>query len=192
MSKTAFMLPVLFVAAMLTAADAPAPAAMKADPVHSCVLFRIRHMGASWTWGRFNEISADLSVDEAKPEASSVSFTVKAESVDTGNAKRDQHLKGPDFLNARQFPDIAFRSTQVKAAGKDACDVTGDLTLHGVTKSVTVRVVKVGQGKGMKGGELFGYETAFAVKRSDYGMTNMVGPVGDEVQLTVEIECGKP
>ena len=178
---------------MLVAAATAAAATYDVDPVHSSVTFKIQHMGTSWTYGRFNDLAASLEYDAAKPEASSLSFTAKAESVDTGNAKRDQHLKGPDFFNAKEFPEIAFKSTKVTPSGKDAAEVTGDLTLHGVTKPVTAKVVKVGEGKTMKGGEMIGFEATFTVKRSDFGMANMVGPkgAGDEVYLTVAIEAHK-
>lgn len=184
--------PALFMAAICGPAGAAPPAApaWQVDAAHSSVTFRVMHMESSWTYGRFNELAAELAYDEGAPSASAISFTVKAESIDTGNAKRDQHLKGPDFLNARQFPEIAFRSRSVKVDGA-AAQVAGDLTLHGVTKPVTAAVRKVGSGKGRKGEALAGFEAAFTVKRSDFGMTHMVGPVGDEVAITVAIEASK-
>lgn len=194
--KRPWILPAAALAAALLLASppgwsAPDPSAYEADPVHSFVLFKARHLGASWAYGRFNELKASIQVDEAKPELSSVSFEVKAESVDTGVAKRDQHLRSPDFLNAKQFPAITFKSSKVVGAGKDAVEVTGDLTLHGVTKSITVKVEKVGAGKGMKGEELMGFETTFTIKRSEYGMTTMLGPVSDEITLTVAVESAR-
>ena len=160
------------------------------DTVHSFVLFRIKHLGTSWAFGRFNDFTVGLTTDGAGSLAG-VEFDVKTASVDTGQAKRDGHLKSPDFFNAEQFPDITFKSKSVKAAGEGAWDVSGDLTLHGETKPVTVKVTKVGAGKDMKGGEILGLEAAFTVKRSDYGMSNMVGPIGDEVAVTVAVEAAK-
>ncbi len=171
------------------ARSAPAETTWAGDTVHSSVLFRIKHLGVSWTMGRFNDFT--VSLKSADAGLSSVAFTVKTDSVDTGNAKRDQHVKSPDFFNAKQFGEITFRSTKVTGGDKDVAEVTGDLTLHGVTKPLTVQVSKVGSGKGMKGEELAGYQTSFTVKRSDFGMTNMVGPVGDEVALTVSVEAAK-
>ncbi len=185
--STKRILTALASALCLAAAAAP----YEGDTVHSFVLFKVKHMDASWSYGRFKDFTVSFQADEAKPELSSVAFEVKAESIDTGNEKRDQHLRSPDFLNAKQFPLITFRSTAVKPLGKDAVEVTGDLTLHGVTKPITVKVVKVGTGKNPKGGELMGLETVFTIKRSDFGMTNMVGPVGDEVTLTVAVEGAK-
>ena len=166
-------------------------ATYEGDTVHSFVLFKVKHMGASWTYGRFSDFTVSFQADEAKPELSSVAFEVKAESVTTGNEKRDQHLRSPDFFNAKEFPLITFKSTSVHTIDKDTVAVTGDLTLHGVTKPLTVKVVKVGSGKNMKGGELMGVETTFTLKRSDFGMNTPVGPDSDEVQLTVAVEGAK-
>ena len=170
----------------------PPPATRTGDTVHSFVLFRIGHLGISRSWGRFNDFTVTVKDGEGGALLSAVDFVVKAESVDTGNAKRDQHLRSPDFLNAKQFPEISFRSTSAKSLDADGVEVTGDLTLHGVTKPVIAKVVKVGAGKGMKGEDLLGLETTFAVRRSDFGMSNMVGPVGDEVLLTVAVEAARP
>ncbi len=160
------------------------------DAVHSAVVFRIKHMNTSHSWGRFNELTGTFALDEASPSQSHFEFQVKTGSVDTGNAKRDQHIKGPDFFNATQFPTISFKSTSV-AKGADGYDVTGELTLHGVTKPITVKIVPVGVGKGPTGGSIAGIDTSFTLKRSDFGMNKMVGPVGDDVWVNVSIEGGK-
>ncbi len=169
--------------------SAPDAATFAGDTVHSFVLFKIKHLGTSWIWGRFDDFTVSADAD-ASGDLKSVAFDVKTDSVDTGQPKRDQHLKSPDFLNAKQFADVVFKSTAVKAAG-DGWDVTGDLALHGVTKSITAHVAKVGAGKGMKGEDLLGLESTFVVKRSEFGMTNMIGPAGDEVTLTVAVEAAK-
>jgi len=185
---------VLSAAALLggrAAWSAPESATFDGDTVHSYVLFKIKHMGTSWSYGRFNDFTVSVGMDDAGAAIKSVAFDVKTASVDTGQPKRDGHLKSPDFFNAKQFEDIKFASTAVKAIDADNTEVTGDLTLHGVTKSITVKVVKVGAGKGMKGESLVGLESTFSLKRSDYGMSNMVGPVGDDVQITVAVEAAK-
>jgi polyisoprenoid-binding protein YceI len=188
-SAAAFAFAAAAVVGGTSALSAPDAAKFAGDTVHSHVLFKVKHLGTSWSWGRFNDFA--VSADVAGEDLKSVAFTVKTGSVDTGVGKRDQHLKSPDFLNATQFPEVSFKSTEVKTAGVDGWDVTGDLSLHGVTKPITVRVGKVGAGKGMKGEELIGLEATFNVKRSDYGMTNMVGPVGDDVTLIVAVEAAK-
>jgi polyisoprenoid-binding protein YceI len=175
------------------ARSAPESAAWTVDPVHSHVLFKIKHLGASWSWGRFGDFTAAVQTDDAGADLLGASFTVKTESIDTGNAKRDQHLRSPDFFNAKQFPEIAFKSTGVKAAGEGAWDVTGDLALHGETKPVNARVVRVGTGKTREGAPLAGYEATLTVKRSDFGMTygTDAGALGDEVHLTIAVEAAR-
>lgn len=174
---------------VLTIAGSLAHAAdtFKVDPVHAFVAFRIKHLDVSYSYGRFNNPTGTVTWDSADPTKSSINIEVKTDSVDTDNEKRDAHLKGPDFFDAKQFPTISFKSTAIKAAGENKFEVTGDLTLHGVTKSITINLDKTGE-KQTQMGYRAGWETMFKIKRSDYGMTNMVGPVGDEVDLVVSIE----
>lgn len=159
----------------------------KIDPVHSSILFSATHLGVSNLYGRFNDVSGTVTFDQADPSKSSVNLTIPIESVDTRVAKRDQQLKGPDFFNAKQFPVMTFKSTKVEGSG-DAYKVTGDFTLHGVTKPLTFEVKKGGEGKGEKGEIRGGGEARFTIKRSDYGMTFMQGPVGDEINVIVSLE----
>jgi polyisoprenoid-binding protein YceI len=159
----------------------------QADAVHSAVVFRVRHMNTSHAWGRFNDLSGAFTLDSADPSQCKFEFKVKAGSVDTGNAARDNHVKGPDFLNAVQFPTIAFKSTSVSKSGS-RYEVSGDLTLHGVTKPVTIQLTPTGTGKGPTGAAIAGIDAVFTVKRSEFGMTKMVGPVGDDVWLNVSVE----
>jgi len=160
------------------------------DPIHSTVLFKIKHLGASWTYGRFDSVEGGVDAAEDGTPPTAVRLVLKTDSVNTGNEKRDGHLKSPDFFSAKQFPEITFTSTAAKALDADTTEVTGDLTLHGVTKSVTAKVVRVGTGS-MQGKTVAGWETTFELKRSDFGMAKMVGPVGDDVTLTVAVEAGK-
>jgi polyisoprenoid-binding protein YceI len=160
------------------------------DTVHSSVVFRVKHMGASHAWGRFNNITGTFVLDESDPSKAQFDFQVKAASVDTGNAKRDTHLKSPDFFNAVQFPNISFKSKAV-AKADDGYDVTGDLTLHGVTKPIRVKVVPVGSGRGPMGAAIAGVDATFTIKQSEFGMTKMVGPLGDDVWVNVSIEGAK-
>ncbi len=107
--------------------------------------------------------------------------------MDTGNAKRDQHLKGPDFFNTVQFPTIGFVSSGAVKL-ETGYEVSGDLTLHGVTKPVKVRVIPTGTGKGPTGAAIAGIETTFTVSQKDFGMTKMAGAIGDDVLITVSVE----
>jgi polyisoprenoid-binding protein YceI len=119
-----------------------------------------------------------------------LTIEIDAASINTGNKKRDDHLKGPDFFNVKQFPKLTFKSTKVEKKG-DAYSVTGDLTIHGVTKSVTVDVKKTGMGKDPWGNERIGFTTNFTIKRSDYGITHMANGLSDEVQLMLSAEAIK-
>lgn len=175
--------------ALARASSAHAAETYKIDPIHSSVIFSATHLGAANFYGRFNDVSGTVVFDKGDPSKSSVHLEVKADSVDTNNEKRDQHLKSPDFFNAKQFPLITFKSTKVEPGGADgAFKISGDFTLHGVTKPITVDFKKVGEGKGMKGETRAGGETHFTIKRSDYGMKFMVGPVSDEVNIILSLE----
>ncbi len=140
------------------------------DPTHSFVTFRVKHMGMSYAYGRFNELSGSFLFNEVSPEGVTFDFKAKAESVDTGNAKRDQHLKGPDFFNVKEYPTITFKSTNVRRSGEKSFDVSGDLMLHGATRPVTFRLDWVGSGKDPWGGFRSGFDGSFVIKRSDFGM----------------------
>lgn len=159
------------------------------DPVHSSVVFRVGHLGVAVFWGRFNEVSGTFSHDAASPGASSFSFTVKTASVDTGNQQRDRHLQSADFFNAREYPEITFKSTRVTPAATNKLEVTGDLTLHGVTKPITAQIEILGAGETAQGYKS-GFEATFTIKRSDFGMTKYLenNAVGDEVRIIVAIE----
>ncbi len=159
----------------------------KVDPVHSMTVFRIKHL-VSYSYGRFNDLSGTFNIDTETPAKSSVELEVKIESVDTFNEKRDQHLKSPDFFNAKQFPVITFKSKAVKKINEDTYEVTGDLSLHGVTRPLTLKVQQTGAGKDPWGGYRIGFETTFTLKRSEFGITFMPDVVGDEVRMTVSIE----
>ena len=159
----------------------------KIDPVHSSVGFRIHHLGVTDVYGRFNEISGTVVFDKDNVAKNSVELSVPIESVDTHVAKRDQHLKSPDFFDAKQFSAMTFKSTKVEGSG-DTFKVTGDFTLHGVTKPLTVEFKKGGEGKGMQGEIRGGGETRFSIKRSDFGMNFMAAALGDEVNIVLSLE----
>ncbi|WZO99918.1 YceI family protein [Isosphaeraceae bacterium EP7] len=184
---------ILAVAALVVAAS-PVQAAepYKVDTVHSSVIFRVKHMNVSYAYGRFNEIVGTFDLDETNPAQSKLDIKVATASIDTASKAREGHLQGPDFFSAKQFPIISFKSTKVAKTSEGAFDVTGDLTLHGVTKPLTLKIEPSGTGKGMKGEKLAGFETTFSIKRSEFGMTNMTGAIGDDVRLIVSIEGNRP
>ena len=164
------------------------------DTAHSMILFRAKHNNVTYNYGRFNEFTGQIvmgATDGSGRSDSMVEFEIKAASVDTGNEKRDQHLRSSDFFSAKQFPVITFKSTEVsvKENERNMLEVTGDLELHGVKKSITVDVEITGRAKGKDGESLIGFESIFEIKRSEFGMTYGIGPVSDEIRLIVSIEA---
>jgi polyisoprenoid-binding protein YceI len=161
------------------------------DESHTSVIFGISHMGLSFTYGRFNKVAGEFTLDEADPSKSTFKITIDAASIDTGNAGRDKHLNSGDFLNTGEFPLITFESTKVatrEVEGKTVYDVTGNFTMHGVTKEVTIPLTLLGQGAGPRGDQRAGFLTDAKLLRSDYGMTGNIPAIGDEVAITISFE----
>jgi polyisoprenoid-binding protein YceI len=157
----------------------------KIDPVHSSVIFGIPHLGITYVYGRFNTLSGTLTLGDAN----AIQMTVDAASVDTNNEKRDKHLRSEDFFNVASHPEIAFESDAFTRKEGDVYAVSGDLTLHGVTQPVTVEARHIGSGKDPWGGYRTGFQATFRIRRSEYGMDQLLNSVGDEVELTVAIEA---
>lgn len=171
--------------------SAPAPAAAadtyQIDGGHSSVVFRVKHAGAAWFYGMFEGISGSLSVDEADPSKSTISIEIAAGSVDSNSEGRDEHILGPDFLSAKEFPTISFESSAVKDLGDGQLEVTGTLEFRGVKRPITAAVEHVGKGEFR--GQRTGYEARFSFQRSEFGSTYGVdGPLGDEVHMIVSVE----
>ena len=175
---------------VLSAASARAAAeTYKADPVHSTSVFRIKHANAAYFWGRFNEPAGTFTIDEADPTKSTFNVELTVNKVDTNNDKRNAHLKSPDFFNAAQYPTITFKSTSVKKGqGDNMLEVTGDLTMHGVKKSITVQVELTGKGEFPPTVKRAGVEANFVVKTSDFEIKGMPGALSDEVKVVVSLE----
>jgi polyisoprenoid-binding protein YceI len=159
------------------------------DSVHSSTVFRIKHLDTAFFYGRFNQTGGTITWDEANPSASKFDISIAADSVFTGNEMREKHLKGPDFFDVQQFPTIRFVSTSLTRTGDNAYDLAGELTLHGVTKPITVKLTKTGTGKNRQGAPLVGFEAMFDVRRSEFGMTYMLNGLSDEVNLMVGLEA---
>lgn len=165
----------------------PAADTFAVDGVHSSILFRCGHLGVSYQWGRFNSFTGEFVLDE-DPAKSHVSIEVEAASVDTGNGGRDDHLRGPDYFDAKQFPKMTFRSTAVAKGEGDAYAITGDLELHGVKKSITFDVQKVGEGDFDKFGYRAGFTGSFTIDRFDFGIESSGETLGHDVEMTFSIE----
>jgi len=159
------------------------------DPIHSTVLFRIKHLAISNVYGKFIDFKGTLIIDQEDPAKNSIEAYVAARSIDTDTPKRDDHLQSPDFLNVNKFPRVSFRSQSWKKIDQDIFEVTGDLTLHGVTRPLTVKLEQTGSGKDPWGGYRIGFETSFSIKRNDFKMGKMHDSVGGTVYITVSIEA---
>ncbi|MHA2620938.1 MAG: YceI family protein [bacterium JZ-2024 1] len=176
---------------LVGATRATQPETFRVDPVHTSVLFRIKHLGVAYFYGMFTAPEGSIVVDPADPTRSSVEIRIPTESLSTHETRRDDHLKSPDFFDAKQFPVMSFKSKSVKKIQENIFEVTGDFTLHGVKKTITLKVEQTGRGKGPRGEERIGFHTVFTIKRSDFGMTYMLGEnmLSDEVQITLSVEA---
>jgi polyisoprenoid-binding protein YceI len=160
------------------------------DSVHSAVMFRAKRMGIVYVYGRFNEFAGTLELTGEDVTSGKLTLDVKTASVDTGNQRRDDHLRSPDFLNAVQLPIMKFESTAVRSVAEGVFEVAGNLTLHGVTKPVTATVERVGSGTDPRAGKsLVGFEGKFTLKRSDFDIKFMVGPVSDEIDVHIALQA---
>lgn len=164
------------------------------DPDHSSVTFKIKHLAISTVPGRFSNFSGEFSYDPANVAASKASATIEAKSVSTEQKKRDDHLRGSDFFDVEKFPNIAFKTTSVEAAGSEAFKAHGDLTIHGVTKPVTLDVKFGGAAKDPWGKERAAFAATTQINRKDFGlswsktMDSGALVLGDTVDVALEIE----
>lgn len=160
------------------------------DSGHSTALFAVKHSDAARFYGRFNQIDGEFKIDAENPGNSEVRVVIPAASVDTNSDGRDQHLKGPDFFNAKEFPEIVFESTAVRAM-EGGFAIEGELTLVGTTRPVRAAAEFVGHAKNPRSGkDTTGYEVTMDFKRSEFGMDFMVGPMlGDEVKVILSVEA---
>lgn len=157
------------------------------DLVHSSVSFKARHLDISWIHGRFNDVSGKFSIDRENPAKSTFELTIKADSIDTANKARDEHLRQPDYFDTKQFPTITFKSTSTKPID-GGYEVTGNFTMHGTTKKVTL-VLKGGKEHEFKGVKRVAFSTELSLKRSDFGFDkSAIGPIGDEALIFIDCE----
>jgi len=168
----------------------------KIDPVHSAISFKVRHF-FSYVSGNFTKFDGTINVDPDHPDKSSVTATIDTASVDTKNERRDEDLRSADFFDVAKYPSITFKSKNVKQTGTDSGDIVGDLTMHGVTREVTLHVKFLGKGMGMGGKAVSGWQvTTEPIKRSDYGLVwskliQGTALVGEEVRISIDVEADK-
>lgn len=190
----------IFTAALALAATPLLAAAdtWTVDRAHSDVAFSIRHLVSNVS-GKFNDFSGTVNADAANPALSSVEFTIQATSIDTGNENRDKHLRSADFFEVDKYPTITFKSTSIKPTKtKNLYNVTGTLTMKGVSKTVTLPVEFLGTVKDPGGNEKAGFSTQITLNRKDYGITwnkaldNGGALLGDDVKVQINLEMSHP
>jgi polyisoprenoid-binding protein YceI len=169
-----------------------APVSYKIDPAHTAVAFIVNHVGFSNVIGRFDTVGGDVTFDKDAVEKSVVNVTIDTTSVDTNHAKRDEHLRSPDFFNAKEFPKMTFKSTKIEKTGDKTGKLHGDLTMLGVTKPVVLDVTfnKDGVSPASKL-ETAGFSARGTVKRTEFGMKYGAPAIGDDIQLLIEVEAVK-
>lgn len=186
---------VLFVAMAMSPSPAPSQAPATADGFevdqhYSSMLYRIRHMGAAWYWGRVNQPTGSFVLDKDNPEASHVNITIELKNMDTGNRNRNRFVLGPDFFDVRNHPTAEFASTTVTSNDDGTFTVAGDLTMRGVTKPITVTINDYTERQTRKLGYRAGFECVFTVSRREFGMTKFFDDeaLGDEVRIIAAIQ----
>ena len=155
---------------------------------HAFIQFRIPHLGFSWLHGRFNEFEGQFTFDPADPSASSVEVRIDTASIDSNHQRRDDHLRGEDFLAVAEFPQAAFRSTAFVPLGDDRYRLEGELNLLGRTAPIRIDVVQIGAGTDPWGGFRRGFEGTTSLTLADWGIDYELGPSAREVELTLSIE----
>ncbi len=162
--------------------------AFTVDHSHAKIIFSVSHFGFSTYYGLFNNFDAKLDFDAKDPAKSKLDVTVKMDSVNTTNPKLDEHLKSPDFFDAAKFPTATFKATKIDVTGKTTGTITGDLTLHGVTKPVTLDATFNGAGENAFKVYVLGFSATGTIKRSDFGITTYSPALGEDVTLTISAE----
>lgn len=195
MKKTLFAAALFATAVVAPAAIAPAwaaPVTYRIDPAHTAVVFIVNHLGFSNAIGRFNTVAGEIAFDKEAIQNNAVTVTIDTASVDTNHAKRDEHLKSPDFFNVKEFPQMTFKSTSLEKTGDNAATLHGDLTLLGVTKPVVLDVTfnKEGVSPASKL-ETVGFSARGTIKRTEFGMAYGAPYISDEIQLLIESEAVK-
>jgi polyisoprenoid-binding protein YceI len=187
-----------FAFALITAASMVAAAAAQAgtwtiDPNHSAAQFSVRHLGVSTVRGAFTKVSGSAVFDASDPSKTTLEATIDASSVDTRVEMRDNDLRSPNFLDVQKYPAITFRAKQTKAAGPGKLEITGDLTIHGVTKEVVLDVDgPTAAIKDPKGNQRIGASATTRINRKDYGVNGAPGIAGDEISITIDAELTQP
>ena len=165
------------------------------DPSHTSAEFAVKHIMFTTVKGRFSGVKGTITLDEDNHAASAVDVEIDVHTIDTRDEKRDGHLRSPDFFDAAHYPTITFRSTKVVPTGEHTAKITGDLTMHGVTREVTLDAEETGRGRSPFGTEVIGFTATATLNRKDYGLNWNAALesggvlVGDEVKITLDVEA---
>ena len=178
---------------VVAGATIAAPVTYEIDPDHTHVFFSWSHLGFSHPAGRFDKVEGVFQFDAADPSRSSITVTIPIDSIDTGVAKLDEDLRGPDFFDATKFPTATFKSTKVQRVGAHGLKVVGTLTMHGISRPAVLDVTinKIGMHP-MEGRAAAGFDAKTMVKRSDFGIAKYVPNVSDEIAITITTETLGP
>jgi polyisoprenoid-binding protein YceI len=155
---------------------------------HAFIQFRIKHLGYSWLYGRFNDLSGQFSYDEKNPSAAKIKVDIDPASIDSNHAERDKHLRGEEFLNVDKYPKAGFVSTAYEERADGTGVLKGDLTLRGVTRPVTIQVEQIGHGKDPWGGYRRGFHGTTEIALADFGIPFNLGPASRNVELELSVE----
>jgi len=156
--------------------------------MHAAINFRIQHLGYSWLYGQFRDFTGQFSFDENSPDAGSITVNIDTTSIDSNHAERDKHLRGDDFLAVDKFPEATFTSTSVDLDSDGNGTISGDLTLKGNTRPVTLEVKGIGAGDDPWGGYRRGFEATTELALADFGIDYNLGPASENVELILSIE----
>lgn len=160
------------------------------DKVHTQIVFHVNHVGFSNSYGKFHDFDGHFTFDKEHPENSIIDVTIKTASIDMGDATWDEHMESENFFNVTKFPDMTFKSTGVAVTGENTADITGDLTILGVTKPAVLKVTHNKTDKNpFSGKDTSGFSATATIKRSDYGMSYGLPAVGDDVNIIIEVEA---
>ncbi|RFU69836.1 YceI family protein [Bacillus sp. V59.32b] len=167
------------------------------DAAHSSIDFSVKHMMVAKTKGTFQKFDAAVEADPADLTTANIEFTIDVSSIDTRNGDRDAHLRSADFFDIEKYPSLTFKSTKIVKTSEDEYDVTGDLTMHGVTRSETFAITFEGQGTNPWGAEVAGFSGKGTINRSDYDLTYNAALetggvlIGDKITVSLEIEASR-
>ncbi len=184
---------IVLIAVCMVASAAAQAGTWQIDPNHSAAQFSVRHLGVSTVRGAFTKVSGAAQYDPSDPTKNSLTATIQADSVDTRVEMRDKDLRSPNFLDVQKYPTITFQSKQAKSAGNGKLQIVGDLTIHGVTKEVTLDVD--GPSAPIKdpwGNQRIGASASTKINRKDFAVNGAPGVVGDDINITIDVELIQP